>query len=69
MTVVGVIPHSRYIFNPILILCIQHWFVLLAYASKPLYAAVQLVLEYMFEWIVLCKLLICALKLLISSSF
>ena len=55
MMVVGVIPPSRFIFNPIIILVMQHWVVLLSYVNIPLYSAIQLVLEYFFEWNVLGK--------------
>jgi len=49
----GTIPPSRYALNGPLILIVQHWVVLLSYANKPLYAGIQLVLEYYFEWLVL----------------
>ena len=58
MLVAGAIPPSRYIVGPILILLMQHWFVLLNYCSVSLYTAVELVLEYFFQWAVLCKLLV-----------
>jgi len=53
MLVVGVFPPSRYLFNPIIILVMQHWVALLKYASLPLYSAIELILEYYFEWIIL----------------
>mmetsp|Transcript_20210 Transcript_20210/g.48202 ORF Transcript_20210/g.48202 Transcript_20210/m.48202 type:complete len:372 (+) Transcript_20210:1634-2749(+) len=54
MLVVGVIPssESRYVLHACLILIMQHWVVLLSYVSKPLYTAIELVLEYYFEWVV-----------------
>lgn len=33
----------------------QHWVALLKYVSLPAYASIVLVLEYYFEWTVLCK--------------
>ena len=50
MLVVGVIPPSRFVYNTCLILVMQHWCVLLSYINKPLYLAIELVLEYFFEW-------------------
>ena len=55
MLVVGAIPPSRYILNPCLILVLQHWVVLLVYASPALYSAIELGLEYYFNLIVFCK--------------
>ena len=55
MLVVGVIPPSRYVLNCALILAVEHWIVLVAYANKPLYAGIALVLEYYFQWIIFCK--------------
>jgi hypothetical protein len=55
MVVVGVIPASRFVLDCSLILMMQHWFVMLNYYSPSLYCAIELVLEYYFEWIVFCK--------------
>lgn len=52
MTVVGVISPTRYALNCILILVMQHWFVLLSYWNRSAYAAVEVFLEYYFEWII-----------------
>ena len=56
MLVVGVFPPSRYILNPIVILVMQHWVALLKYVSVPLYSAIELILEYYFEWVIFCEL-------------
>ncbi|KAL3943622.1 MAG: hypothetical protein SGBAC_002290 [Bacillariaceae sp.] len=56
MMVSGVFPHVpaiRHASNVILILVAQHWLVLLKYAHKPLYIAIQLGLEWYFEWSIL----------------
>lgn len=55
MLVVGVIPASRYVVSPCLILLLQHWVVLLAYANPALYCAIEVGLEYYFNWIIFCK--------------
>ena len=55
MLVVGVIPPSRYVIGPILILVMQHWVVLIGYSNEALYSAFELTLEYFFEWFTLCK--------------
>lgn len=43
MLCIGVAPASRYILNCCLILVMQHWVALLAYANVPLYSAIELV--------------------------
>ncbi|KAG7343646.1 cytochrome P450 [Nitzschia inconspicua] len=53
MLTVGVIPPSRYLISPILILIMQHWVALIAYSSRALYSAIELVLDYFFQWSVL----------------
>ncbi|KAG7371567.1 cytochrome P450 [Nitzschia inconspicua] len=53
MLTVGVIPPSRYLISPILILVMQHWVALIAYSSRALYSAIELVLDYFFQWSVL----------------
>ena len=55
MQCAGVIHPSRYVVGPIMILVMQHWVALLAYSSHALYSAVELVLEYFFQWSVLCE--------------
>lgn len=55
MLCAGIIPASRYIADPILILVMQHWVVLINYSSPALYSAIELVLEYYFEWTVLAN--------------
>lgn len=56
MIVVGVIPPSRYVFNCNLILVMQHLLVMVAYLSPTIYTGLVLLLEYYFEWIIMCKL-------------
>jgi hypothetical protein len=56
MLTVGVIPPSRYLISPILILVMQHWVALIGYSSRALYSAIELVLDYFFQWSVLCTL-------------
>ena len=55
MMTVGVFPGARCVFGPIFILVMQHWVVLIAYSNTALYTAIELVLEYYFEWTVFCK--------------
>ena len=53
MLVTGSMTPDRFVFDPILILCIQHWFVLLHDYHKLLYMVIQVLLEIWFEWTVL----------------
>jgi len=55
MLLAGVIPPSRHIYSPSLILVMQHWFVLLRYGNKVLYTVIELSLEVFFEWTVLSE--------------
>lgn len=55
MLLTGVIPGSRHIYNPSLILVMQHWFVLLRYGNKMLYTVIELSLEVFFEWTVISE--------------
>ena len=55
MLLTGVIPASRHIYNPSLILVMQHWFVLLRYGNKILYTVIELSLEVFFEWTVISE--------------
>ena len=55
MMTVGVFPGSRCFFSPTAILIMQHWIVLGQYISTAHYSAIVLVLEYYFEWTILCK--------------
>lgn len=41
------------------ILIMQHWVALIAYNSRALYSSIELVLDYYFQWSVLCKCFIC----------
>jgi len=50
MLVTGAIDIDRFIFDPILILCMQHWFALLHDKYKTTYTIIELVLEFWFEW-------------------
>ena len=68
MLVVGVIPPSRYVTSPVLILITQHWVVLLSYSHSPLYTGIVMVLEYYFLWIVICKLRHLSFPLIILSN-
>lgn len=52
MILAGVIPPSRYVLNCTLPLVMQHWVVLLSYCDFGLFAGIELVLEYYFEWII-----------------
>jgi len=53
MLVAGVVPPSRAVNSPCLILVMQHWLPLLSCVNKPLYLGGELVLECYFEWIIL----------------
>lgn len=53
MLVTGSLSAHRSIFEPILVLCIQHWFVLLKHFHENLYITIEFVLEIWFEWTVL----------------
>lgn len=53
MLLVGVVPPSRYVVGPILILLMQHWFVLFRYVNNNVYIVLELILEFWFEWIVI----------------
>ena len=58
MLLSGSITAERSVVDPILILCIQHWIVLVPqiftgmYQNKRLYRLIQLGLQIWFEWIV-----------------
>jgi uncharacterized protein YjeT (DUF2065 family) len=51
----GVVPPSRHIVAPILLLTMQHWFVLVKYMNFWAYAALEIVLEIWFEWVLLSE--------------
>uniref|UniRef100_A0A6T7I481 Uncharacterized protein n=1 Tax=Attheya septentrionalis TaxID=420275 RepID=A0A6T7I481_9STRA len=53
MLLAGVLPSDRTYVNPILILLIQHWFVLLRYVHKVSYYVVMLATEAWFQWAVI----------------
>jgi len=53
MLLVGVAKPEQSVFDSILILCIQHVFVMLRYFHKNIYIIIQTVLEAWFEWSVL----------------
>jgi hypothetical protein len=46
----GVAKPSPAEIGPVLIALMQHWFALLRYVNKPLYMAIELILEVWFEW-------------------
>lgn len=50
MALTGNLSLDRYVVDILLILCIQHWFVLLTRYNKILYIAVELVLEVWYQW-------------------
>ena len=50
MLVTGTLSSHRSIFDPILVLCIQHWFVLLKHLDQNLYVFIEFVLEIWFQW-------------------
>jgi len=52
MLITGTMTPDRSICAPILVLCVQHWFVLLRYFHKNLYILVEVILEVLFEWTV-----------------
>jgi len=53
MLVTGVVFPDQHVISPILILLMQHWFVLTRYVNSTLYIVSELILEALFEWIVL----------------
>lgn len=53
MLLVDVIPAGRRVVEPILILLMQHWFVLLRYVNRILYTILVLTLEVVFQWVVI----------------
>ena len=55
LLLVSVIPPSRYVVIGSLVLIMQHWFVLVKYANVPVYAVIELALEFWFEWIVISE--------------
>ena len=48
--VTGVIRPTRHVVDPIIVLVVQHWFVLLKYVHFKTYLAIELILELWFEW-------------------
>jgi len=50
MLLVGVIPPSRYVTTSCQMLVLQHCFVILSYSNKALFLAIEIVLEYYFQW-------------------
>jgi len=52
MFLTGTITPNRSIYDPTLVLCAQHWFVLLRYFHNTLYLSVEILLEVWFEWTV-----------------
>lgn len=52
MLVTGTLSAHRSIFEPILVLCMQHWFVLLKHFHESLYVSIEFVLETWFQWTV-----------------
>lgn len=56
MLLSGAIRPAQHIVNPILVLLMQHWFVLLKYVNTLLYTVLELALEVWFEWIVISEL-------------
>ncbi|CAB9503476.1 expressed unknown protein [Seminavis robusta] len=59
----GVLPPNRHAIDPILVLIIQHWFVLLEPLNQQAYIAVECLLEVCFEWIVVSQFEVYAYKL------
>lgn len=59
----GVIKPSRHILDPIVVLVIQHWFVLLQHVHRPAYILIELLLEIWFEWSVLSQFEVYTYKL------
>ena len=53
MLLVGVVDPQQFIIDPILILCVQHLFVLCRHANKNIYILIEIVLEAWFEWSIL----------------
>lgn len=50
MLVTGTLSSHRSIIDPILILCMQHWFVLLKHFNENLYVFIEWILEIWFQW-------------------
>lgn len=50
MALTGNIILDRYVVDILLILCIQHWFVLLARRNKMIYIVIELILEVWYQW-------------------
>ena len=46
----GVIEPTRHVVDPILVLVVQHWFVLLKYRYARTFVAIELFLEVWFQW-------------------
>jgi hypothetical protein len=53
MLLVGVVKLDRHITDPVLILLVQHWFILTKYVNFWLYSGIELVLEMWFELTIL----------------
>ena len=53
MLLIGVVDQQQFIIDPILILCVQHLFVLYRHANKNIYILIEIVLEAWFEWSIL----------------
>ena len=51
----GVIHPTRHVVDPIIVLVIQHWFVLLKYVDEKAYFAIELILEVWFEWSIISQ--------------
>jgi hypothetical protein len=55
MLLAGVLPYSRYIISPCIVIAAQHICVTLKYNAEYVYLAVELLLEVLFEWIVISE--------------
>jgi uncharacterized protein YjeT (DUF2065 family) len=55
-TGLGNMANARIVFDAILIAMMQHWFFFLRYIHKNTYIAVELILEFWFEWITVSNL-------------
>ncbi len=53
MMLTGVIRPEQSVFDPCLILCVQHGFTLLQYFHRTLYILILFILEVFFEWMVI----------------
>jgi len=56
MLVNGAIKPDRFVMDPILILVVQHWFVMLKYIHEPAYIVIECILEVWFEWSLISQL-------------